>query len=66
MCDLRGEEVALVRCYFEAEVDDLMQEGAHFVEEVVHGGKKGVPLACLKGVVRIYGEVPTRKLLLKG
>ena len=49
-----------------AKVDDLMQEGAHFVKEVVHGSKEGVPLTCLKGVVRIYGEVTTRKLLLKG
>ena len=66
MCDLRGEEVAFMRCYFEAKYDNLVQEGAHFVKEVVHGSKEGVPLTCLKGVVRIYGEVTTRKLLLKG
>ena len=55
-----------MRCYFEAKYDNLVQEGAHFVKEVVHGSKEGVPLTCLKGVVGIYGEVPTRKLLLKG
>ena len=51
--------------YFEAKSDDLMKEGAHLVEEVSHGVRECVALACLKGVIGVNGEVSTRKLLLE-